>query len=355
MKRGFDEVSDPEEEVEEEDLDVSTSKRGRGRPKIPDELKKTKPKIPSGKSRGRPRKYPAGPPVHNPEEEIEEEEVEEDLDVSISKRGRGRPKIPDELKKTKPKTPSGKSRGRPRKYPAGSPVYRSTREKGRGRPKKYQSDSDVEDITDSDTDISYTDDITDSDTDVSYTDYMTESSKVVKVGRGRPRKDPTTTPSTSKAYISTPTRGRGRPRKTPDSGRGRGRPRKSVVERTVPESPTRSLSDRSRRQSRGSIKLVIKDLQSLEEDFGNQLKEIQYRVTKVLKTEMENLRQSFNLQLADIGDKVRDAETYKIVFNGDMNSPQNGEDEEENMADMEDFQNVDMDPEVQITRVEESS
>ncbi|XP_050413264.1 myoneurin isoform X4 [Patella vulgata] len=334
MKRGFDEVSDPEEEVEEEDLDVSTSKRGRGRPKIPDELKKTKPKIPSGKSRGRPRKYPAGPPVHNPEEEIEEEEVEEDLDVSISKRGRGRPKIPDELKKTKPKTPSGKSRGRPRKYPAGSPVYRSTREKGRGRPKKYQSDSDVEDIT--------------------------ESSKVVKVGRGRPRKDPTTTPSTSKAYISTPTRGRGRPRKTPDSGRGRGRPRKSVVERTVPESPTRSLSDRSRRQSvsyysRGSIKLVIKDLQSLEEDFGNQLKEIQYRVTKVLKTEMENLRQSFNLQLADIGDKVRDAETYKIVFNGDMNSPQNGEDEEENMADMEDFQNVDMDPEVQITRVEESS
>ncbi|KAK6175439.1 hypothetical protein SNE40_013904 [Patella caerulea] len=281
MKRGFDEVSNPEEEVEEieEELDVSTSKRGRGRPKIPDELKKTKPKIPSGKSRGRPRKYPAGPPVDSPEEEAEEEE----LDVSTSKRGRGRPKIPDELKKTKPKIPSGKSRGRPRKYPAGQPVHRSTREKGRGRPKKYQSDSDVEDITDSDT-------------DVSYTDYITESSKGVKVGRGRPRKDPTATPSTSKAYTSTPTRGRGRPRKTPDTGRGRGRPRKYGVERTIPESPTRSLSDRSQRQSRGSIKLVIK-----------------------------------------------------------VNSPQNGEDEEEKVVDMEDFQNVDMDPEVQITRVEESS
>ncbi|ESO88810.1 hypothetical protein LOTGIDRAFT_234397 [Lottia gigantea] len=204
------------------------------------------------------------------------ENVEEVKEVEV-KRGRGRPKIPDELKKTKPKAHSGLSRGRPRIHPLKSRFTKNTK----------KSKVPVLEINIADkAQISLIKDFTNNDLlDTLPVKFVTIPNNV----RGRPVKNtisqqielmvikPTNgkygsrsyhvnhndsddesfnqTPSTSKAESQSSTsKGRGRPRKnlkvrtsdnseiynTPSTSKGRGRPRKPL-KRSVP-TPIRGIS-----------------------------------------------------------------------------------------------------------------
>jgi hypothetical protein len=96
-RRGGSEVGDAKRQL---------AKRGRGRPRKPEHLRKTKPYVPSG-------------------------------------RPRGRPKLPEQLKKTKPKPSSGRGRGRPplseeEKAKRLASKAKTTSSGSRGRPKKSE-------------------------------------------------------------------------------------------------------------------------------------------------------------------------------------------------------------------------